>query len=139
MSSVYVTNCTPKSKPVITADMFRTVEQWPLHPEDEPNVLFIFNAGHHGKTTILDRMTGYGYRDIETGFREWNSPHRFMHCDFWLASNGFDIRETINSNDEMRWDSIVRFIKLNASAVIGIDGEHPNSGRTDVRNKTSGH
>ncbi|MDA5482155.1 hypothetical protein PGS49_16030 [Yersinia intermedia] len=124
MSSVYVTNCTPKSKPIIRADMFRTVEQRPFDSWSEPDILFIFNAGHYGRITILNRMTGYGYRDTETGFCEWSSPHRFTHRDFWLASNGFDIRETINFNDEMLWDSIVRFIKLNANTVIGIDGEH---------------
>jgi len=35
--------------------------------------------------TILDIMTGFGYRDVETGFRDTNG-------DFWLARGGFDIR-----------------------------------------------
>jgi hypothetical protein len=47
-----------------------------------------FQWAHHGKfgsITVLDRMTGFGWRDIETGFRDPAGK-------FWLASGGFCIR-----------------------------------------------
>jgi hypothetical protein len=40
-----------------------------------------------GSFTVLDRMTGFGWRDIETGYRAING-------DFWLASGGFDVRDS---------------------------------------------
>ena len=56
---------------------------------------------HHmpsgGYITVLDRMTGYGYRDIETGYR-------CPSGQFWLASGDYDIRRALrrlNSDEEM--------------------------------------
>ncbi len=43
---------------------------------------------HHadwGSLTVLDRMTGFGYRDVETGFRDPDGR-------FWLAAGNFSIR-----------------------------------------------
>lgn len=40
-----------------------------------------------GSLTVLDRMTGFGWRDIETGYRD-------MDGKFWLASGGYDVRES---------------------------------------------
>jgi len=40
-----------------------------------------------GSFTVLDRLTGFGWRDIETGYRD-------MDGGFWLASGGFDVRES---------------------------------------------
>lgn len=40
-----------------------------------------------GSLTVLDRMTGFGWRDIETGFRDKDG-------NFWLASGGYDVRES---------------------------------------------
>ena len=43
---------------------------------------------HHaewGSFTVLDRLTGFGYRDVETGFRDPDGR-------FWLASGNFSIR-----------------------------------------------
>jgi hypothetical protein len=37
------------------------------------------------RISVLDRMTGFGHRDIETGFRELDNR-------FWLVSGDFDIR-----------------------------------------------
>lgn len=48
--------------------------QWALHADI-------------GSLTVLDRMTGFGWRDIETGYRAPNG-------DFWLASGGCDVRES---------------------------------------------
>ena len=38
-----------------------------------------------GSLTVLDRMTGFGYRDIETGFRDKEGK-------FWLATGDCDVR-----------------------------------------------
>lgn len=38
-----------------------------------------------GSITILDRMTGFGWRDTETGYRDTDGK-------FWLASGMFDVR-----------------------------------------------
>lgn len=69
MSSVYVTCCTPKSKPLVTADMFRHKE---LTYGDDTDHLYSFNAGHHGRITVLDRVTGFtgSPRDIESAFAD---------------------------------------------------------------------
>lgn len=40
-----------------------------------------------GSLTVLDRMTGFGWRDIETGYRDPDGK-------FWLASGNFDIRDS---------------------------------------------
>lgn len=34
---------------------------------------------------MIDRMTGFGWRDVETGFRDKDGQ-------FWLASGGLDVR-----------------------------------------------
>ena len=47
-------------------------QQWALHTDI-------------GSLTVLDRMTGFGYRDVETGFRD---PAN----NFWLASGDQDVR-----------------------------------------------
>jgi hypothetical protein len=39
-----------------------------------------------GSITVLDRLTGFGWRDIETGFRSTDNK-------FWLASGNYDIRK----------------------------------------------
>ena len=60
--------------------MFETVpnqhdtnsRQWALHTDV-------------GSLTVLDRMTGFGYRDTETAFREPSGS-------FWLASGDQDVR-----------------------------------------------
>ena len=40
-----------------------------------------------GSLTVLKRMTGFGYRDVETGFRSPDDR-------FWLASGGCDVRRS---------------------------------------------
>lgn len=39
-----------------------------------------------GRLTVVDRMTGYGYRDVETGYCD-------LEGKFWLASGNQDVRE----------------------------------------------
>jgi hypothetical protein len=53
-------------------DQFDTNRQWALHTDI-------------GSLTVLDRMTGFGYRDVETGFRDPNGQ-------FWLLSGHQDVR-----------------------------------------------
>lgn len=48
--------------------------------------LFTYHSPGVGRFTVVDRMTGFGWRDIETGFKD-------LHGRFWLASGNFDIRE----------------------------------------------
>lgn len=38
-----------------------------------------------GSLTVVDRLTGFGYRDVETGFRDLDGK-------FWLASGHCDVR-----------------------------------------------
>ena len=61
-----------------------------------------------GSLTVLDRMTGYGWRDIETGYRDTNG-------DFWLASGGFDVRDSgvKTIKDAIEW------VKTNANTCKG--------------------
>lgn len=40
-----------------------------------------------GSLTVLDRLTGFGYRDTETGYRAPDGK-------FWLASGGYDVRNS---------------------------------------------
>jgi hypothetical protein len=60
------------------------------------------------RITILDRMTGFGHRDIETGYRANDGQ-------FWLASGYFDIR---NFGDLTINDAITK-IKENANNCTG--------------------
>ena len=53
-----------------------------------------------GSLTVLDRLTGFsgGIRDIESGFRDSDGS-------FWLASGGYDVRESnaITIADAIQW------------------------------------
>ena len=49
----------------------------------EPDDQIAFHS-NLGSLTVLDRMTGYGFRDTESGFRDTDGK-------FWLASGGFDV------------------------------------------------
>ena len=65
---------------------------------------------HHapwGSITVVDRMTGFGWRDVETGF-----------CDpdevFWLATGNFDIRDF----PDLSISEAIEWIKENANTCI---------------------
>lgn len=49
-------------------------QQWALHTDV-------------GSLTVLDRMTGFGWRDVETGYRDTEGK-------FWLASGNCDVRDS---------------------------------------------
>ena len=52
-------------------------------PDDESFALHT----NLGSLTVVDRMTGFGWRDTETGFRGTDGI-------FWLASGQIDVRES---------------------------------------------
>lgn len=62
---------------------------------DSENFAFHSNLG---SLTVVDRMTGYGWRDVESGYRD-------MEGNFWLASGNYDVRysgcETVG--DAIEW------------------------------------
>lgn len=67
-----------------------------------------------GFISVVDRMTGFGWRDIETGYR-------CPSGQFWLASGGYDIRDdlhTLNSEQEM-----AEWVMARANTCTG--GNHP--------------
>ena len=53
-------------------DQFDTDRQWAFHTDI-------------GSLTVLDRMTGFGFRDTETGFKATDGH-------WWLASGEHDVR-----------------------------------------------
>lgn len=63
-----------------------------------------------GSLTVVDRMTGFGWRDIETGYRAKNG-------EFWLATGNCDVRE---SGCETIQEAI-DWVKGNANTCIGKD------------------
>jgi hypothetical protein len=66
---------------------------------------------HHaewGSISILDRMTGFGFRDVETGFRDPDSK-------LWLASGNFSIR----AYPELTVKEAIKKIKENANTCCG--------------------
>ena len=66
--------------------MFHEVEMYkdPFAEDYEQDKQWVMHT-NLGSITVLDRMTGFGYRDIETGYRCTDGK-------FWLASGNFDIR-----------------------------------------------
>ena len=75
---------------------------------DVEDTLFSVN-GDYGRITVLDRMTGFGYPDIETGFK---NPEGL----FWLASGYFDIRNF----PDLTIEEAIEKIKKNANTCDGV-------------------
>jgi len=94
-----VTNETPFS-----ADLFH-------YPEWQPKEYGEYSLAFHselGSLTVLRRMTGFGYIDIESGFRDKDGK-------FWLASGDVDVRES----DEKTVGEAIQFVKRMANTCIG--------------------
>ena len=53
---------------------------------DKEDTQLACHTSYLGSITVLDRMTGFGHRDIETGYRD-------LHGEFWLASGNFNVLE----------------------------------------------
>ena len=66
-----------------SSDLFHKPEYQGIGEDDET---FAFHS-EMGSLTVVDRMTGFGFRDIEAGYR---SPEG----KFWLASGGNDVRRS---------------------------------------------
>ncbi len=51
-----------------------------------------------GSLTVVDRITGFGWRDIESGYRDENGK-------FWLASGRIDVRYSgcATVGDAIQW------------------------------------
>ena len=62
---------------------------------------------HGGSITVVDRMTGFGWRDVETGFRDPDGL-------FWLASGNFDI----TGFPDLSISEAIELIKENANTCI---------------------
>ncbi len=66
-----------------TADLFH-------YPEWQPSGNGEYSLAFHsdfGSLTVLSRMTGFGWMDIETGYRDKDGL-------FWLASGNYDVRKS---------------------------------------------
>ena len=70
--------------------------------------IYYFVYTDFGRISVLDRLTGFGWRDIETGFKD-------LDGEFWLASGNFDIRR----NSEMEIPEPIELIKKSANNCIG--------------------
>lgn len=62
-----------------------------------------------GSITVLNRMTGFGWRDTETGYRDPDGK-------FWLASGNFDIRDY----EVKTIGDAIELIKANANSCAGL-------------------
>jgi len=81
--------------------------------ERDPDILYIAKTDS-GTFTVLDRMTGFGFRDIETGFRDPLNSELF-----WLVSGGFDIRDY----PELTIEEAINKIKKEANTCRPKEGE----------------
>lgn len=96
------TGCTPES--AFSPDDFYIVDM--SRCEDDQQFALHTDMG---SLTVLDRMTGFGWRDIETGYRAKDGK-------FWLASGGYDVRE---SGAETIGEAI-EWVKRNANNCVGV-------------------
>ena len=71
------------------------------------NILYAYNFNGQ-RISVVDRLTGFGWRDVETGYRDEGGS-------FWLASGGFDIRDY----PELSREEAILKIKQNANTCIG--------------------
>lgn len=93
-------------------DLFHSVNMMWADKGDEQAALHM----DIGSLTVVDRMTGFGWRDIETGFCAPDGR-------FWLASGGFDVRDSgaATIGEAIEW------VKRNANTCI----PEPNKQPTD--------
>ena len=67
----------------------------------------VFHSGL-GSITVFDRMTGFGFRDVESGFRDRDGK-------FWLASGNFDIIAL----DMPTFGEAIKMIKKYSNTCVG--------------------
>ena len=92
---------TPET-PFVDLEFYNVPEQF------ESNVRYALFT-NLGNLTVLDRMTGFGYRDTETGYRD-------MEGNFWLASGMQDVRKS----DATTMQEAINWVKKNANSCIGV-------------------
>ena len=73
----------------------------------EDDVQYVLHT-NLGSLTVLNRMTGFGYRDVETGYRDHEGK-------FWLASGGYDVRHC----GAVTFGEAVKWVKENANNCTG--------------------
>ena len=77
--------------------------------EEEVDYLWSCKVEDVGRITVLDRMTGFGYRDVETGYKDTEGK-------FWLASGHKDVR---NLNPDVSIEYCIDWIKREANTCVG--------------------
>ncbi|MDD4436477.1 MAG: hypothetical protein PHS04_00365 [Tissierellia bacterium] len=84
-------------------EMFSEVDMsW---SEDDKQIALHTNLG---SLTVLDRLTGFGWRDVETGYRDPDG-------NFWLASGNQDVtRSNVKTIGEA-----IKWVKERANTCIG--------------------
>jgi len=74
---------------------------------DGEDTLYVLRVEDGGRITVLDRMTGFGVRDIESGYKDKDGK-------FWLASGNCDVR----SNDGFTVAQAIDWIKEQANTCV---------------------
>lgn len=82
--------------------------EWSIDEMDGEDTLYTAWVRGEGRLTVLDRMTGFGYRDVETGFCD-------LEGRFWLASGGWDIRD----HPEKSTQNAIDWVKSHANNCTG--------------------
>lgn len=79
----------------------------PAHAVEDDHQLALHT--NIGSITVLDRMTGFGWRDVETGYRD-------LEGKFWLASGDIDVRYS----DCKTFGESIEWIKARANNCVGV-------------------
>ena len=88
-------------------ELFENVDMgWSMGwPVDDTQIALHTNLG---SLTVLDRLTGFGWRDVETGYRDPNGG-------FWLASGNQDVTRS----DVKTIGEAIEWVKERANTCIG--------------------
>ena len=62
-----------------------------------------------GSLTVVRRLTGFGWWDTETGYRDVNGK-------FWLASGGYDVRDS----GAKTMQEMIDWVKDRANTCVGV-------------------
>ena len=92
-----------------STEYFHEVLDYLPHASDYDKEIQVALHTNLGSITVLDRRTGFGGRDIETGYRDPKGK-------FWLASGGMDVRYAAVAT----LGEAISWIKRNANTCIGI-------------------
>lgn len=86
-----------------TADLFHRAK----FSQGEEQACYAFHS-ELGRLTVLERVTGYGWRDVESGFRDPDGA-------FWLASGSCDVRRS----DCKTIGEAIAWVKKSANTCVG--------------------